>query len=100
MVRAPIELVPNLGGRGVLIEQQDFGEVVAQACASLLIGAGDGSWSTDCNGGRLSELGHSRVQSIGDDIAASSTRRSIGSLQATSAGASIGDSSLIDMLFP
>ena len=25
---------------GALIEQQDFGEVVAQACASLVIGAG------------------------------------------------------------
>ena len=68
----PIELVLSPRGRGALIEQQDLGEIVAQACPSLLIGAGDGSRSADCHGGRLGDLGHGRVQSIGDDVAAPS----------------------------
>src|SRR6478609_6916552 len=68
----PIELVLSPLGRGALIQQQHLGEVIAQACASLVIGAWDGSRSADRNGGCLGELGHGRVQSIGDDVAAPS----------------------------
>src|SRR5690348_18323454 len=68
----PIELVLSPRGRRALIEQQDLREVVAQACASLVIGTGDGSRCADRHGGRLGDLGHARVQSIGDDVAAAS----------------------------
>src|SRR5438128_9819796 len=68
----PIELVLCPRGRRALIQQQDLGEVVAQACASLVIGTGDGSRSADRNGGRFRDLGHGWVQSIGDDVAAAS----------------------------
>jgi hypothetical protein len=43
----PTEVGSSLGGIGALVEQKDFGEVVAQACPSLVIGAGDCSRSTD-----------------------------------------------------
>jgi hypothetical protein len=60
----------ELGRGGALIEQQDFGEVVAYALPSLFVGAGDRSWSTDRDGGRHGEFGYGRVQSIADNVVA------------------------------
>ena len=51
--RPPIQVVASLRGRGALIEQQDFGEIVAHASPRLVIGAGHGSWSANCNGPAL-----------------------------------------------
>ena len=45
--RAPAEVGPGLGRVGGLVEQQDLGEVVAQACPRLIIGTGDRSRSAD-----------------------------------------------------
>jgi hypothetical protein len=45
MGRTPPELGASLGRVGRLIEQQDFGEVVAQARPGLVVGTGDGSGS-------------------------------------------------------
>jgi hypothetical protein len=47
----PAELGPGLGRVGALIEQQDLGEIVAQARPSLIIGTGDRSWSAACAAG-------------------------------------------------
>jgi hypothetical protein len=66
MGRMPVELGPRLGCVGALIEQQDFGEVFAQACPGLVVGTGDRSWSAGCDGGRLGYLGDGRVQSVTD----------------------------------
>jgi hypothetical protein len=43
MGRMPAELGSSLGRVGALIEQEDFGEIVAQACPSLILGTGDRS---------------------------------------------------------
>jgi hypothetical protein len=58
MRRIPAELGSSLGRVNVLIEQEDLGEIVAQACPSLIIGTGDRSWSAGCDRGRLGELGN------------------------------------------
>jgi hypothetical protein len=57
----PVELGPSLGRLGALIEQQDCGEIVAQAGASLIIRTRDCSRSTDRDGCRLGEFGHGLV---------------------------------------
>jgi hypothetical protein len=41
--RRPIEFGSSLGSDGALIEQQDFGQVVAKSFASLFVGALDRS---------------------------------------------------------
>lgn len=53
MGRTPAELGSGLGSVDALIEQEDFGEIVAQACPSLILGTGDRSGSVGCDGGRL-----------------------------------------------
>ena len=72
MGRRPVELGPSPGRVGALIEQQDFGEVVAQARPSLLVGTRDRSRSAGRDGGRLGQLGNGRVQSVADDVVAAS----------------------------
>ena len=49
----PAELGSSFGGVGALVEQKDFGEIVAQACPRLIVGAGDRSGRADCDSGRL-----------------------------------------------
>ena len=66
----PVELGSSLGRVGALIEQEDLGEVVAQARPGLIVGAGDRSRSAGRDGGRLGQLGNGRVQSIADDVVA------------------------------
>src|SRR4051794_6088129 len=66
MGRRPIELASGPGGAGALIEQEDFGEVVAQACPRLVVGAGDRSWGAGGDRGRLGQLAGGRVRSIAD----------------------------------
>jgi|tagenome__1003787_1003787.scaffolds.fasta_scaffold20585489_2 hypothetical protein len=128
MGRRPAELISSPGGGCGLIEQEDFGEVVAQACPGLVIGARHGPGGAGSESGRLGQLGDCRIQSVADDVAAmggeprdsstavavatletmtiprmpgvSSTRRSIGSFHATRAGGFNGDSSLIEELSP
>src|SRR4051794_37815332 len=68
----PVELGLRPSGAAALIEQEDFGEVVAQARPSLIAGARDGAWSADRDGGRLGQLGNRRVESVADDVAAAS----------------------------
>ena len=72
MGRRPAELGAGPGRVGALIEQQDFGEVVAQARPSLLVGTGNRSRSAGGDGGRLGELGNGRVESVADDVVATS----------------------------
>src|SRR4051812_2774940 len=61
---APVELGSRSIGADALIEQEDFGEVVAQARPSLVVGAGDGAWSADRDGGGLGQFGNRRVESV------------------------------------
>ena len=68
MGRRPIELGSSPGCFGALVEQEHFGEVVAQARPSLLVGARDRPRSAGCDGGRLGQLRNGRVQSIADDV--------------------------------
>ena len=49
----PAELVPGPGRVGALIEQQDLGEVVAQAGPGLIVGTGDRSRGAGGRRGRL-----------------------------------------------
>jgi hypothetical protein len=64
MGRIPAEFGPGLGRAGALIEEQDFGEVVAKALAGLLLGTGDRSWHADGDRGRLRQFGNGRVQPL------------------------------------
>ena len=68
----PTELGSSLGRVGALVEQEDLGEVVAEACPGLIVGAGDRSGSAGRDRGRLGELGDGRVHSIADDVVAAS----------------------------
>src|SRR5258708_22381411 len=52
----PAEFGPGPGGVGALVEQQDFGEVVAEAGPGLLIGPGGCSWGAGGDRGRLGEF--------------------------------------------
>src|SRR6266702_1548233 len=70
MGRMPAELGPGPGRVGALVEQQDLGEVVAQAGSGLVIGPGDRSWRAGGDRGRLGQFGHGRVHSVADDVAA------------------------------
>jgi hypothetical protein len=49
MGRMPSELGSGFGGVGALVEQEDFGEVVAQAVPGLIVGAGDRSRRAGCD---------------------------------------------------
>src|SRR5690242_6517709 len=69
---SPIELGSSLSRIGGLIEQQDLGEIVAQACAGLLIGTWDCSRGADCRRSGIGQRGDRPVQSIPDDVAAAS----------------------------
>ena len=62
MGRVPAELGPGPGRVGALIEQQDLGEVVAQAGPGLIVGTGDRSRGAGGHRGRLRQLGHGGVQ--------------------------------------
>src|SRR3954465_7847541 len=64
----PIKLGPSLGGGRPLIEQQDFGEGVTQACSRLLVGTRNRARRVGCDGRRLGEFRDGRVQSIADDV--------------------------------
>ena len=68
MGRRPIEFGSSSGRIGPLIEQEHFGEVVAQAGPGLIVGARDGPRSAGRDGGRLGQLRNGRVQSIADDV--------------------------------
>src|SRR4051794_3997485 len=68
--RVPVELGSSLGRVGALIGQQDFGEVVAEACASLVVGTGDRSRRADRDRGGLGQVGDGRVHSITGDVVA------------------------------
>ena len=57
----PIELRSSLRRVGALIEQEDLGEVIAQARPSLLIGPGHRARSAGRDGGRLGQFGDGRV---------------------------------------
>jgi tRNA (guanine6-N2)-methyltransferase len=50
---APAKVVPGFGRVGALIEQEDLGEVVAQAGPGLFLGAGNRSRGADRDSGRL-----------------------------------------------
>jgi len=54
--RRPTELSPRLERCRALIEQQHFGEVVADPVAGLVLGSGDRSRRPDRDGGRLGQL--------------------------------------------
>ena len=66
----PSESVAGCRGRGALVKQDDFGEVVSHACPSFFAGAGDRSRRIDRDGGRLGELGNGRVTSVTRDVVA------------------------------
>src|SRR5487761_197451 len=51
--RAPAGVGPGLGRVGGLVEQQDFGEVVAEARPGLFVGSRDRSRGADGDSGRL-----------------------------------------------
>ena len=70
MGRIPVEPGSGLGCVGALIEQQDLGEVVAQAGPGLIVRAGDRSRRAGCDSGRLRKFGNGRVRSVTDDLAA------------------------------
>src|SRR5260370_42259266 len=70
--RTAIQRGASFGRGGALIEQKDVGEVVAQAGASLPVGTRDRSWSADCYCGRLRQLGNGCVQTIANDVIATS----------------------------
>ena len=61
VVRTPAELGSSLGGVGALIEEEDLGEIVAQACSGLIVGPGDRPWGANGNRGRLGQLGDGRI---------------------------------------
>ena len=70
--RTPIEVGSRLGRVGALVEQEDFGEIVAEACPGLIVGAGDRPGRAGRDRRRLGELGNRRVLSIADhEVAAS-----------------------------
>ena len=56
MRRLPAEFGSGLGGVGALVEQEDFGEGVAQAAPGLRVRAGDGSWRASGDSGRLGQF--------------------------------------------
>src|SRR4051812_15457886 len=68
MGRRPIELGASPGRVRPLIEQQDLGEVVTQACSRLVVGTRDRARGADCDGRRLGYLGDSGVQSIANHV--------------------------------
>jgi len=70
--RTPTELASRLGRIGALVEQEDFGEIVAEACPGLIVGARDRPGSAGRYRRRLRELGNGRVLSITDDVVAAS----------------------------
>jgi LuxR family transcriptional regulator, maltose regulon positive regulatory protein len=70
MRRVPVELIAGPGRVGALIEQQDLREVVAQTGSGLLVGTGDRARGIGRDRGRLGQLGHGRVQPVGDEVAA------------------------------
>src|SRR6185503_12753668 len=55
---APIEVGSRLGRVGALVEQEDFGEIVAEARPGLSVGAGDRPGSAGGDRRRLRELGN------------------------------------------
>src|SRR5215207_2701801 len=69
---SPVELVSGLCRISALVEQQDLGEIVAETCPRLVIGAGNGSRSAGRDGGRLGQLAGARVRSIADHVVAAS----------------------------
>src|SRR3954453_6933055 len=59
---APVELVSRPSSVAALIEQEELGEVVAQARPSLFVRPGDGAPCADRDGGSLSQFGNRRVE--------------------------------------
>src|SRR5207249_9922699 len=72
MGRGPAEFGSGPGRVGTLIEQQDLGEVVAQAGPGLIVGTGGRSGGAGGDRGRLRQLGYGGVRSVADDVAAAS----------------------------
>src|SRR6202012_5879372 len=68
--RLPAELRAGPAGAGALVEEQDFGEVVAQAGAGLVLGARARSWGAGRRGGRGGQLGDGLVRVVADDVVA------------------------------
>ena len=84
----PAELGSGLGGVGGLVEEQHFGEVVAEAVPGFFVGAGDGPRGANSDGGGLGQFSHGGVQAVADDVvatgaSASSARRKNTAMSAT-----------------
>src|SRR5690348_2552904 len=55
--RLPVQIRSGLGRDRALVEQEDLGEVVAEAGSGFLVRAGDSSGCADGDGGGLGQLG-------------------------------------------
>ena len=64
MGRLPAELGAGPGRVGALVEEEDFGEVIAEACPGLRVGAGDRARGAVRDGRRLGEFGDGGVLSV------------------------------------
>ena len=68
--RGPVQIRSGFGRDHALVEQEDLGEVVAEAGSGLLVRAGDDSRCADGDSGGLGQLGDGRVDSVADDVVA------------------------------
>src|ERR1700757_5061239 len=68
--RVPAEFGAGLGRVGALVEQQDVGEIAAEACPGFVVGTGDRSWRPDRGSGGLREFGDRLVRPVADDVVA------------------------------